>query len=292
MSDAMINTVVQGEDIYGVAAITTTMVAEVQRLHGASPTATAALGRLLTGGALMAALLKDDSHRVSLQVNCRGPVRRLLAEADGSGCVRGYAGRPTADIPARDGKLDVGGIVGKGVLHVLKEVGLPEPQTGAVPLVSGEIAEDLAAYFDQSEQIPSAVSLGVFVNTHYEVAAAGGFLIQFHATIGDDLVSHIEKALARVPPATTMIQAGYQPVEMLQQALGSLPLDIVRHHTPLWYCGCSRERVVRALIAIGAHELRQLIAENQDTEVKCEFCTTAYVFRPQELVRILDSALT
>ena len=169
MSDAMINTVVQGEDIYGVAAITTTMVAEAQRLHGASPTATAALGRLLTGSALMGALLKDDSHRVSLQVNCRGPVRRILAEADGRGYVRGYLGRPTADMPSRNGKLDVGGVVGKGVLHVLKEVGLPEPQTGAVPLVSGEIAEDLAAYFDQSEQIPSAVSLGVFVNAHYEV---------------------------------------------------------------------------------------------------------------------------
>lgn len=292
MSDAMTNAVVQGEDIYGVAAITTAMVAEAQRLHGASPTATAALGRLLTGSALMGALLKDESHRVSLQVNCRGPVRRLLAEADGRGYVRGYASRPTVDLPSRDGKLDVGGVVGKGILHVLKEVGLPEPQTGAVPLVSGEIAEDLAAYFGQSEQIPSAVSLGVFVNAHYEVAAAGGFLIQFHATIADDLVSHIEKALAKVPSATTMIQEGYQPVEMLQQALGSLPLDIVRHNTPQWYCACSRERVVRALIAIGANELRQLIAENQDTEVKCEFCTTAYIFRPQELGHILAGALT
>jgi molecular chaperone Hsp33 len=292
MNDAMINTVVQGEDIYGVAAITTTMVAEAQRLHGTSPTVTAALGRLLTGGALMAALLKDEAYRVSLQVNCRGPVRRLLAEADGRGYVRGYVGRPTVDLPSRNGKLDVGGVVGKGVLHVLKEVGLPEPQTGAVPLVSGEIAEDLAAYFDQSEQIPSAVSLGVFINPHYEVVAAGGFLLQFHATIADELVSHIEKALAQVPSATTMIQEGYQPLEILQQALGGLPVDVVRENIPLWYCACSQERVVRALIAIGAGELRQLIADNQDTEVKCEFCTAAYVFRPQDLVRILDSALT
>src|SRR5262245_43031432 len=292
MSDAMISAVVTGEDIYGMAAVTTTMVQQAQRIHGACPTAAAALGRLLTGGALMGCLLKEPAHRITLEVTCKGPIQKIHVEADGAGPVRGYVGQPVVNLPSRNGKLDVGGAVGKGVLHVIKDLGLGEPYSGAVPLVSGEIAEDLATFCLQSEQIPSAVSLGVFVRSDQIVAAAGGFLIQFHATIAEDLIEHIEQALVASPAVTTMIQEGCTPQEMLQHALGGLPLQVLRHVTPMWACDCSQARVRQTLLALGAQELHQLVAEQQDVSVHCEFCTTEYVFKPQELVQLLHEALT
>jgi molecular chaperone Hsp33 len=282
--------VVEGADIYGVAAITTDLVEEARRVHGASPTATAALGRLLTGSALLSAFLKETSHRLILQVSSRGPVRRIVAEANGAGHVRGYLGEAAVHVPSRQGKLDVGQAVGKGILHVVKEIGLPMPSTGAVPLVSGEIAEDLASYLVQSEQIPSAVSLGVFVQPDYVVTAAGGFIIQFHSTVADELVEHIELALAATPPVTTMIREGYDPQAMLQRALGGLSVVVVRQTTPVWQCRCTRNRVTRVLIALGSAELRSMIAEEQGTQVKCEYCATDYAFSHQELLNLLAEA--
>jgi molecular chaperone Hsp33 len=282
--------VVEGADIYGVAAITTDLVEEARDVHRASPEATAALGRLLTGSALLSAFLKETSHRLILQVSSRGPVRRIVAEANGSGHVRGYLGEAAVHVPSRQGKLDVGQAVGKGILHVVKEIGLPMPSTGTVPLVSGEIAEDLASYLVQSEQIPSAVSLGVFVQPDYVVTAAGGFVIQFHSTVADELVGHIEQALAATPPVTTMIQEGYDPQAMLHRALGGLSVVVVRQTTPVWRCRCTRNRVTRVLIALGSEELRSMIAEEQGTQVKCEYCATDYAFSHQELLDLLAEA--
>jgi molecular chaperone Hsp33 len=287
----MITAVVAGENIYGAAAETTALVEQARGIHRASPTAIAALGRLLTGGALLGTMLKDASHRVMLQISSRGPVRKIVAEADSAGHVRGYLGQAAIDVPSRNGKLDVGAAVGKGILHVVKDVGLPMPASGTVPLVSGEIGEDLAAYLLQSEQVPSAVSLGVFVRPDYVVTAAGGFLVQFHATVADDLVDHIEQALAAVPPVTTMVREGYTPQEMLHQALGGLPLTVLRQATPVWRCHCTRERVVRALVALGPTELRSMIAAEPETQVRCEFCATDYAFSRQELATLLDNAL-
>ncbi len=287
----MTSVVVRGEDIYGVAAVTTTLVEQARSIHGASPTVAAAFGRLLTGAALLGTVLKEPWHRVMLQIHSRGLVQRLLAESDGQGRVRGYPGVATADMPSRNGKLDVGGVVGQGMIHVVKDVGMPEPTAGTVPLVSGEIAEDLANYLVQSEQIPSAVSLGVFVRPGNIVTAAGGFLIQFHADIADDVLEHIEYGLTQVPPVTAMVQEGYQPQEILQQVLRELPLQVVRHATPLWLCNCSRERVVRAFIAMGGDELRQLIREEEDIRVSCEFCTTTYAFQKQELQALLAEVI-
>ncbi len=289
--DSLITTIVKGEDIFGVAAVTTDLVEQARRLHGASPTATAALGRLLTGGVLMGILLKEPSHRVILQVNGRGPIQKIVVEADGAGHVRGYLGQAAIHVPSRNGKLDVGGAVGKGILHVIKERGTAEPSTGTVPLESGEIAEDLAAYLRHSEQIPGAVSLGVFVSPDHTVIAAGGFMVQFHSTIDDDLVEHIEQALADVPHVTTMIREGAQPYDILHRALDGLPLEWVRHTTPLWQCPCTRERVIRALVALGTDELRQLMVEEPVTELRCEFCATEYVFHQQQLEALLAEAL-
>jgi molecular chaperone Hsp33 len=290
MSDTMISAVVAGEDIYGVAAVTTEVAGQAQRVHGACPTAAAALGRLLTGGVLMGCLCKEAEHRIALQITCKGPIQTIHVEADGAGHVRGYPGQPVVNLPSRHGKLDVGGAVGKGVLHVIKDIGMGEPYSGAVPLVSGEIAEDLANYFVRSEQIPSAVSLGVFVSADQMVAAAGGFLVQFHATLPEDLITHIERALAVVPAVTTMVRDGYTPQEMLEHALDGLPLHVLRHMTPRWACQCSRIRVSEALVALGADELRQMIAQQQGEQVRCDFCSTEYAFGLQELVHLLHEA--
>ncbi|GIX47961.1 MAG: 33 kDa chaperonin [Candidatus Tectimicrobiota bacterium] len=290
--DCLVSVVVPGEQVYGVAAVTTELVEQARALHGASPTAAAALGRLLTGGVLLSTQLKDPSHRLLLQVSGRGPVRKVVAEADGAGRVRGYLGQPVVQVPSRNGKLDVAAAVGKGILHVIKDVGLPQPASGTVPLVSGEIAEDLAAYLLQSEQIPSAVALGVFVSPDYTVTAAGGFLVQTLASVPESLLEHLERTLAAVPPVTAMVREGNTPYEMLQQALAGLPLQVVRQATPQWHCRCSRERVVAALVALGARELRQLIAEEEVTHVRCEFCTTAYTFTREELEALLREALT
>ncbi len=288
----MTSVVVRGEDIYGVAAVTTALVEQARSVHAASPTVTAAFGRLLTGAALMGRFLKEPEHRVILQVNSRGPVHSLLAEADGTGRVRGYPGRPAADMPSRHGKLDVGGVVGSGILHVIQEVGMSEPTTSTVPLVSGEIAADIAAYLQQSEQIPSAVSLGVFVRPGNVVTIAGGFMVQFHATVADDLIEHIEHTLAALPAVTTMLLEGSRPQEMLQRALGGLPMEVMGHATPVWACPCSRQRAVQALIAMGEQELCQVIAEKEQTYVRCEFCATEYAFEPQELEDVLVEALS
>lgn len=289
--DSLVTTVVEGENIFGVAAVTTELVERARYLHGSSPTATAALGRLLTGGVLMGALLKEPSHRVILQINSRGPVQRIVAEADGEGHVRGYLGQAAIYVPSRNGKLDVGRAVGKGILHVIKEHGTPEPSSGTVPLESSEIAEDLAAYLLHSEQIPGAVSLGVFVSPDHTVSAAGGFMLQFHSTVDDDLVDHIEQAVTSVPHVTTMIREDAQPYDILQRALGGLPLQQVRQVTPRWRCSCSRERVIRALVALGNEELRKLIAEEPETELRCEFCSTTYMFDQQQLEALLSEAL-
>ena len=198
---------------------------------------------------------------------------------------------PTADRPSRNGKLDVGGVVGSGILHVIKEVGMELPTTGTVPLDTGEIAEDIASYLLNSEQIASAVSLGVFVKPGNVVTAAGGYMIQFHAEIPDDLIDHIEQSLAEVPTATTMIQQGCGPEEMLEQALGRLPVDVVRHLTPTWDCHCSRRRVEQALVAMGEEELRGLMDEEETTEVRCDFCTATYFFQRHELEVVIAEAL-
>ena len=289
----MVSVVAQGEDIFGVAAVTTELVEEARERHGTDPVVATALGRLMTGALLMSTHLKEPEHRILLQINSRGPIQRLVAEADGAARVRGYPEVPVVDtvsVPSRGVKLDIGGMVGPGMLHVVKEVGLKEPTTGAIALVSGEIGEDLATYMLQSEQIPSAVSLGVFAHPGHMIAEAGGFLIQFHATLEDDVIEHIEQALANTPSVTTMMREGYQPRDMLQRALGGMAMNVVRTVTPQWYCPCSRDRVMEMLVAMGETELRQLMEEEEEIHFTCDYCATEYVFPRRELLALLSEA--
>ncbi len=289
----MMSVVAQGEDIFGVAAVTTELVEAARERHGTDPVVATALGRLMTGALLMSTTLKEPEHRIILQITSRGPIQRLVVEADGAAHVRGYPEVPVVDtvsVPSRGIKLDVGGMVGPGMLYVVKEVGLREPTSGATALVSGEIGDDLATYLLQSEQIPSAVSVGVFAHPGKMISEAGGFLIQFHATLEDEVIEHVEQALARTPAVTSMIQEGCQPLEMLQRALGGMPMDVVRTVTPQWHCPCSRDRVMRTLIAMGEAELRQLMEEEEKTRVTCDYCTTDYVFLREELQTLLSEA--
>lgn len=289
----MVSVVAQGEDIFGVAAVTTELVEEARERHGTDPVVATALGRLMTGALLMSTTLKEPEHRIILQIKSRGPVQRLVVEADGAARVRGYPEVPVVDsvaVPSRGVKLDVGGVVGPGILHVVKEVGLNEPTTGTIALVSGEIGDDLAAYLLQSEQIPSAVALGVFAHPGRMISEAGGFLIQFHATIEGEIVEHIERALAATPAVTTLIQEGYQPLDILQRALGGMAMNVVRTVTPRWHCPCSRDRVMEMLVAMGEAELCQLMTEEAETRVTCDYCVTEYVFSRQELQALLSEA--
>ncbi len=266
----MVSVVAQGEDIFGVAAVTTELVEQARERHGSDPVVATALGRLMTGALLLSTTLKEPDHRIILQIKSRGPIQRLVAEADGAARVRGYPAVPVVDtvaVPSQGVKLDVGGMVGPGMLHVVKEVGLNEPTTGAIALVSGEIGEDLATYLLQSEQIPSAVSLGVFAHPGKMISEAGGFLIQFHATLEEDVIEHVERALADTPTVTAMIQAGYQPQDMLRRALGGMAMNVVRTVTPQWHCPCSRDRVMEMLIAMGEAELSELMEEEEITRI-------------------------
>jgi len=289
----MVSVVAQGEDIFGVAAVTTDLVEKARRCHGSDPVVATALGRLMTGAVLLSTTLKEPEHRIILQIHSRGPIQRLVAEADGAARVRGYPEVPVVDavsVPSRGVKLDVGGMVGPGMLHVVKEVGLKEPTTGAIALVSGEIGEDLATYLLQSEQIPSAVSLGVFAHPGKMISEAGGFLIQFHASIEDEVIEHVEQALASTPSVTSMLQEGYAPRDMLQRALGGMAMDVVRTVTPQWYCPCSRNRVMDMLAAMGEAELQELMEEEEITRITCDYCVTEYVFSRQELQELLNEA--
>ncbi len=291
----MVSVVAQGEDIFGVAAVTTNIVEQARERHGTDPVVATALGRLMTGALLMSTTLKEPEHRIVLQIKSRGPVQRLVVEADGAARVRGYPEVPVVDtvsVPSRGVKLDVGGMVGPGVLHVVKEVGLNEPITGTIALVSGEIGEDLATYLLQSEQIPSAVSLGVFAHPGKMISEAGGFLIQFHATLEEDVIEHVERSLANTPSVTEMIQEGCQPLDMLQRALGGMAMNVVRTVTPQWYCPCSRDRVMEMLIAMGEEELRQLMEEEEVTRITCDYCVTEYLFQRSELQALLYEAKT
>ena len=289
----MVSVVAQGEDIFGVAAITTNLVEEARERHGTDPVVATALGRLMTGAVLMSTTLKEPEHRIILQIKSRGPIQRLVAEADGEARVRGYPEVPVVNrvsVPSRGVKLDVGGMVGPGMLHVVKEIGLNEPATGAIALVSGEIGEDLATYFLQSEQIPSAVSLGVFAHPGKMISEAGGFLIQFHATLEEDVIDHVERAIANTPAVTSMIQEGNQPLDMLQRALGGMAMHVVRESTPQWYCSCTRERVLEMLVAMGEAELQQLMSEEEVTRITCDYCVTEYIFQRRELLALLSEA--
>ncbi len=283
--------------------ITTDLVETARRIHGTTPLATAGLGRVLTGAGLMGLMLKDPTNKLTVLFKGDGPAQQILAVADGAGHVKGYIGNPDVDLPLRaDGKLDVGGSLGTGQLTVIKDLGLKEPYTGTIALVSGEIAEDLTAYHYISEQENTAMALGVKVDTDLSVAAAGGLLVQMLPEAEDGAVDALEALLADMPPITTLISRVYAqaPVvsgetgllqDLLSAAFGPLPdayQPVTLEVRDLnWQCDCSRERLEQALVSIGPRELSSIIEEDGRAELVCRFCGKKYDFDRADLTALL-----
>ncbi len=267
----------------------TSLVAEMERVHQPSATVTAALGRLLTAASIMGRQLKNEKDSVTIRVAGGGPAGTLIAVSDSHGNPRAYVGNPIVEIPLnRYGKLDVAGAVGtSGTLTVIKDVGLEEPSTGSVPLVSGEIAEDITSYYAISEQTPSVCALGVLVNPDLSVKAAGGYLIQLLPGVGDEVADRLEATLKTVPPVSSMIDQGMTPWEIAQKVLDGFEPQLLDEAQVCYTCNCSKARVERALISIGREELERLAQEQESTEVCCHFCNKKYTFSRQELRQLL-----
>lgn len=277
--------------IRAIAAVTTEMVRKAAEIHKCSATAAAALGRSLTAASILGMTLKDDSNTLTLQIRGGGQVGKIVAVANARGEVKGYADFPQADLPLNSaGKLDVGGLVGKeGYLMVIKDLGLKEPYIGQVNLISGEIAEDLAAYFTYSEQIPSAVALGVLVDVDLSVLAAGGYLIQLMPDAEPEIVDRLERRLKEVKPISTLINESYSPEQVLEYVLQDQGLKILEKRSLKLVCDCSRERLESVLISLGKEEIKSMLEQEGRAEVTCHFCNKKYVFDADDLKKILEA---
>lgn len=293
MADKLVRGSSMGGEIRVLAAVTTELVNEAQRIHHTYPVATAALGRLLTGAALMgAAGLKNESDSMTVQIKGEGEIKNLVAVSDCLSRVRGYISNPYVDRPLNDkGKLDVGGAIGGGFLSVVRDLGLKEPYAGQVPLVSGEIAEDLTYYYAKSEQIPTSVALGVLVDTDNTVIASGGFMIQMLPGATDEMAKRLEGILKELPPVTTMIRDGMSAEDILFRVTDGFPMICENNTvTPKYECKCSKERMEKALISVGKDTLTDLIEEQGQAELTCQFCDNKYLFNKQELTELLQKA--
>ena len=255
--------------------------------HNTSPVATAALGRTLTAGAIMGSMMKNDTDMLTLQIRGDGPIEGITVTADSHANVKGYVGNPDVMLPPKNGKLDVGGAVGIGLLQVIKDMGLKEPYVGQTILVSSEIAEDLTYYFASSEQVPSSVGLGVLMNKDNTVRCAGGFIIQLMPFATEETISQLEENLKDVTSVTDFLDKGYTPEQMLEKLIGHLDLEITDTIPTQFYCNCSKERVEQAVASIGKKDIQEMIDEGKDIEVKCHFCNTAYNYTVEDLKNIL-----
>ena len=277
--------------IRAFAATTKNTVQIARTLHNTTPVASAALGRLLTAGAMMGTMLKGEKDLVTLQIKGDGPIEGLLVTADSKGRVKGYPFNPNVDIPPKSPvKLDVGGAVGKGYLTVIKDLGLKEPYVGKTELVSGEIAEDLTYYYAKSEQIPTAIALGVLVDTDTSIKAAGGFIIQLMPGATLEVATMLEERITHLKYITELLDRGETPETILDAVLGDMDLEIIDKMPTEFYCDCSRERVEKALISIGEKDLRTILEEDKKAEISCHFCNKVYNFDEADLKKLLDEA--
>ena len=277
--------------IRAFAATTKNTVQTARTLHNTTPVASAALGRLLTAGAMMGTMLKGEKDLVTLQIKGDGPIEGLLVTADSKGRVKGYPFNPNVDIPPKSPvKLDVGGAVGKGYLTVIKDLGLKEPYVGKTELVSGEIAEDLTYYYAKSEQIPTAIALGVLVDTDTSIKAAGGFIIQLMPGATLEIATMLEERITHLKYITELLDRGETPETILDAVLGDMNLEIIDKMPTEFYCDCSRERVEKALISIGEKDLRTILEEDKKAEISCHFCNKVYNFDEADLKKLLDEA--
>lgn len=274
--------------VISVALDATDIVSEIEKIHKTSAVATAALGRLSIAGSLMGYALKNENDSVTLRIDSDGPLKQLVVVADSKGNVKSCVTNPIVEIPLNpQGKLDVGGAVGKnGTLSVVKDLGLKEPYVGIIPLVSGEIAEDIASYYASSEQIPTVCGLGVLVNPDLTVNVAGGYLIQLLPFADEKCIDIIEKNIRTLPPMTSMMTSGLSAEEIALKLLDGMEPNILDESEVFYKCDCSRKRTEKILASIGNDELKSLSEEKNDIKVFCHFCGKEYSFSPDEVLKL------
>ncbi len=284
MSDYVIRGMAGGGQIRAFAASTRGLTEEARRRHNSSPVITAAVGRLMTAAAILGIQCKDDADKLTLIVKGDGPAGSLYAVANSRGDVKGFAENPQVLLHARaDGKLDVGGAVGKGELTVITDLGLKEPHVGTCALVNGEIAEDLTYYYAVSEQTPSSVSLGVLMNRDNTVAQAGGFMLQLMPGASDEMAAALEQKVLSAPSVTTWLSEGLTAEDILHRLLDDFGLELTEKRDVAFRCDCSRERMESVLVGLGRHELLDLMLTRETVEVHCDYCNTTYSFTRPEL---------
>ncbi len=292
MTDYMVRATAAEGQIRAFAATSRETVETARKSHNTSPVATAALGRLLTAGAMMGSMMKGEKDLLTLRAEGDGPIGGLTVTADRAGNVKGYAFHPEVMLPPNaQGKLDVGGALGIGVLNVIRDIGLKEPYVGQTILVSGEIAEDLTYYYATSEQTPSSVALGVLMNKDNTVRQAGGFIIQLLPGASDEIIDRLEEKLKELKPITALLDEGKTPEQILEYILGEFGLEILEQMPVNFYCNCDKSRVEKALISIGKKELQDMIDEGKEIEVNCHFCNRNYTFSVEELKGLLNKAV-
>ena len=287
-SDYIVRATAANHQIRAFAATTRDVVETARQRHNTSPVATAALGRLLTGGAMMGSMMKNDKDMLTIQIKCEGPIKGLTVTADMHGNVKGYVEIPDVMLPPNSkGKLDVAGALDLGVLSVIKDMGLKEPYVGQTILQTSEIAEDLTYYFATSEQVPSSVGLGVLMEKDNTVKQAGGFIVQVMPFIEETVLAKLEENVKKITSVTAMLDKGYTPEQILEEVLEGLDVEFTDEIPTQFACNCSKERVTKAIISIGKKDIQEMIEDGKDIEVNCHFCNTQYTFTVEELKEII-----
>lgn len=291
MSDYIVRATAANAQIRAFACTTRELVEKARTAHNTSPVVTAALGRLMSAGAMMGSMMKGEDDLLTLQIKSGGPMKGMTVTADSKGNVKGYAITPDAMVPANSkGKLDVAGVVGPGFLYVIKDMGMKEPYSGQVMLQTCEIAEDLTYYFATSEQTPSSVGLGVLMNRDNTVNCAGGFIVQLMPFAEDKIIDQLEKNLGKITSVTALLAEGKTPEEMLGILLEGFDMEITESSETRFYCNCSKSRVEKALISVGKKDLQEMIADGEPIEMNCHFCNTNYIFTVDELKTLYRKA--
>ena len=291
MNDYIVRATAGNGSIRAFAATTRDLVQHAREVHHTSPVASAALGRMLTAAAMMGTMLKGDKDLLTLQVRGEGPLQGIVVTSDSKAQVKGYVFNPGVEVPDLiPGKLNVSGAIGAGHMSIIKDIGMREPYAGKIELVTGEIAEDLTYYFAQSEQTPSAIGLGVLVETDTSIRRAGGFIIQLLPDATDEMIDRLEKKLATIPYVSDLLDMGAAPEDILHMILGDFDLKIMDKIPTTFYCNCTRERVEKALISIGKDELEKIIREDKKANLHCHFCSKEYDFNEEQLVALLEEA--
>lgn len=291
MTDYIVRATAANNQIRAFAATTKETVEAARQAHNTSPVATAALGRLLTGGAMMGSMMKNDSDMLTIQIKGDGPIGGLTVTADSKGNVKGYVEHPEVMLPPNaQGKLDVAGALGIGLISVIKDMGLKEPYVGQTILQTSEIAEDLTYYFATSEQVPSSVGLGVLMEHDNTVKQAGGFIVQLMPFVDDDVVDRLEANIKKISSVTFMLDKGMTPEEILEEVLDGFEVEVKDTMPAQFYCNCTKERVEKAIISIGKKDIQEMIEDGKPIEVNCHFCGKSYEFSVEELKTLIKKA--